>query len=123
MADVNAWSITGRLTKDAEYKTLASGKGLLVADVAVNTGYGAYKKTTFVKVQQWGERGANALPYLKKGSLVGCTGELTVNEWESNGVKNKSLQLDVSSIQLLASKKSDDNDKAEDVPPVDDAVF
>ena len=111
MADINAMTFTGRLTADAEYKVLSSGKGLLVMNVAVNTGYGEYAKTTFLKVQQWGERGAKMAQYCKKGQLVGGTGELTTNTWQtSNGDSRTDLVITVMAIQLLGSRK--DNEPA-----------
>jgi single-strand DNA-binding protein len=121
MSDLNAWSFTGRLTKDAEFKTLASDKSLLVMDVAVNTGFGDYKKTTYVKVQQWGVKNTNTLPYLKKGTLIGVTGEVTLNEWESktDGTKRMALQVDTSKIQILSSKKDEGSSSSVPEPPSD----
>ena len=111
MADLNNWSITGRLTADAEYKTLASGKNLLVMNVAVNTGFGEYAKTTFVKVQQWGDRGGKIVDYLRKGTLIACSGELSTNEWSTReGEKRVDLQLTTNSLQFYNTKKADTTD-------------
>lgn len=108
MADLNNWSITGRLTADAEYKTLASGKNLLVMNVAVNTGFSEYAKTTFVKVQQWGDRGGKIVDYLRKGTLIACSGELSTNEWSTReGEKRVDLQLTINSLQFYNTKKAD----------------
>lgn len=105
MADLNNFTFTGRLTRDAQIRTLASGKTLLVADVAVNTGFGDYKKTLFIKVNQWGERGENIVQYLTKGSLVGGTGELSRSEWQNNeGREYVDFVVTVQSIQLLGNK-------------------
>ena len=102
MADLNSWSITGRLTRDADYRMLASGKAVLSCGVAVNTGWGEHKKTTFAKINQWGERGANLCQYLKKGKLIAATGVLTVSLWQGkDGKEHTELVLDTSSIQLL----------------------
>ena len=111
MADLNNWSITGRLTADAEYKTLASGKNLLVMSVAVNSGFGEYAKTTFVKVQQWGDRGGKIVDYLRKGTLIACSGELSTNEWSTReGEKRVDLQLTTNSLQFYNTKKADTSD-------------
>ena len=116
MSDINSFTITGRLTKDAEFKTLASGKSLLVANVAVNTGYGDFKKTLFVKVQLWGERGKHIAEYLTKGALIGCTGEETLNTWTSkqNGNQYTDLQIDTNDIRILSSKTFAQNKEAQD---------
>ena len=114
MADLNSWSITGRLARDAELKTLPSGKTLLECSVAVNTGYGDYKKTTWVKVQQWSAKSAGIAPYLTKGSQIACSGELTVNQWEGkqDGQLHTDLVLSVINIQLLSTKQQATEDDA-----------
>ena len=119
MADLNSWSITGRLTKDADYRMLASGKALLSCGVAVNTGWGEYRKTTFAKINQWGERGANLLPYLKKGKMIAATGTLTVSMWQGkDGKEHTELLLDTNSIQLLdVDRRQDAAGPAQARPP------
>lgn len=123
MADLNSFSFTGRLTSDASFRTLASGKGILTANVAVNTGYGDYKKTLFIKVQQWGDSGNNVVQYLKKGNLVAGTGEMSRSEWDSSdGIKHVDFVVDVRVIQMLVSKKDNEqrttaeNIDTEDIP-------
>ena len=81
MSDLNSWSITGRLTKDASFMTVGTGKPLLMMDVAVNTGFGDSKKTTYVKVNMWSDRGEKIVSYLKKGTLVAVAGQLSVDTW------------------------------------------
>lgn len=111
MADINVFTITGRLTKDAVVRTLASGKKVLTADTAVNTGYGDYKKTLFVKVQMWGDRGEKIKQYLTKGQPIGCSGSLSRNEWGEDDNKKVDFVLDVNmdGIQLLGSGKKQDS--------------
>lgn len=105
MADLNMWSLTGRLTRDAEYKVTKTGKGVLSCSVAVNSGWGEYKRTAFVKVNQWGDKGANLLPYLKKGRLIGAAGPLTVNVWTgADGMERHDLVVDTQTISLLAGE-------------------
>lgn len=127
MADINCFTFTCRLTKDAELKTLSTGKKLLVMNGAINTGYGEYKKTLWIKVQLWGDRGEKILPYTVKGSLIGVTGELSRNEWvnSNTGTTCVDFVVDARDIQLLASKKqnadSDESSSNEDTS--DDITF
>lgn len=116
MADINCFAFTGRLTKDATVRTLASGKKVLTADVAVNTGFGEYKKTLYIKVQQWGDRGEKLTPYLKKGQFIGGTGEMSRNEWGDEGNKKVDFVVDVMSIQLLGSKPQSSVSTANTLP-------
>ena len=124
MSDINQFTFTGRLTKDAEVRTLESGKTLLVANVAINTGYGNNKKTTYIKMQQWGASGANIASYLTKGNLIGASGQLSLNKWVGkDGVERQDLVVDVFSVQLLGPKpatvtapsSTEDNSEPEDV--------
>lgn len=126
MADLNSWAITGNLTKDAEFKTLPSGKGLLECNVACNIGFGQYKKTIWIKVQQWGDYGKNIVDYLKKGIKIACSGELTTEEWESkaDGKMHTNLILKVFGIQILTPKKKDEDETSEEsYTGVTDPVF
>lgn len=108
MADLNSLSITGNLSKDAEYKTLPSGKGVLECSVACNTGYGDYKKTLWLKVQQWGESGKKIQQYLKRGIKIACCGELQLQEWESkqDGTVHTTAILNTMSIQIISKKEN-----------------
>lgn len=104
MSDLNVWSITGRATRDATFRTLASGKALLEVGVAVNTGYGDYAKTTFATIKKWGDSGKNVSQYITKGTLIAAAGELTLAEWQDKeGKPHTGLELTASSIQLLSS--------------------
>lgn len=116
MADLNRFCFTGRLTADASYRTLASGKGVLTANVAVNTGYGEYKKTLFIKVQMWGERGNKIVGFLKKGNLIASDGELSRSEWRTKETDELRVDfvVDVMNIQMLCSKQQSTNDSDSD---------
>ena len=114
MADINVFTCTGRLCSDAQFRTLATGKQLLTANIAVNSGYGQYKKTLFVKIQQWGENAGKIVQYLTKGQLIGTSGTLSKNEWTAqDGTVHTDFVLDVMSIQLLGFKNDSSNNNQE----------
>lgn len=122
MADINNFVFTGRLCADAQFRTLATGKGILNMNVAVNSGYGEYKRTLFIKVQQWGDSGKNIQPFLKKGVLIGGAGELSRNEWQSNttGETHVDFVVDVRSVQLLSSVNSSSGNEQSAPPPTEE---
>lgn len=104
MADLNNFAFTGRCTQDATIRDLASGKKVLSVNVAINTGYGDYKKTLFIKVQMWGERGEKIVDYLKKGQVIAGQGEMSRSEWTNKeGKTYVDFVVDVGSIQLFSS--------------------
>jgi len=123
MADLSAYNFTGRLTKDAQVKTLPSGKVITEFDVANNIGYGDYAKTNWLKVKMWGDRGANIAQIFKKGALVAGSGTLSTDEYDDkNGVHRTNIVVTVLDLQILASKKTDSN-AASDQPDASDTVF
>lgn len=121
MADLSNFTFTGRLTRDAEFKTLATGKGLLTMSVAVNTGFGEYKKTTYIKVQQWGERGAKIVGYLTKGKLIAASGTLSTNEYDTKeGVHKTEIVCDVLNISFYDTATRSGGAPYTDGAPMDD---
>lgn len=103
MADLNSITITGRLTKDAEIVTLASGKSVMNLSVACNIGFGQYAQTIFYKVQQWLNNADNKLkPYLLKGALIGCTGEHNINTYTTQAGETRAENvIKTFGIQIL----------------------
>ena len=121
MSDLNRFCFTGRLTANANVRTLASGKLVMTANVAVNTGYGDYKKTLFVKLQMWGERCNKVVQYLKKGTLIAADGELSRGDWTTKeGQPMVDFVVDIININILASKKSDAPAAPEQTDYIDD---
>ena len=72
----------GRLGKDAEVKTLESGKKVISFSLAVDTGYGDNKRTLWLDVSKWGENTAVA-QYLTKGTQVHVDGEPSMRSYEN----------------------------------------
>jgi single-strand DNA-binding protein len=106
MADLNMGSWTGRLTRDAERKTLPSGTELVVFDIANNTGWGDYKKTIYLTCNLWGKQGSGVFQYLNKGKAVGISGALEVQQWEDrDGGKHSKNVINCRDIILLADSR------------------
>ena len=121
MADVNNCTFTGRLTRDAERKTLPTGTVLVTFDMAINTGWGDYAKTLFLTVNVWGKQGENIQQYLTKGKLVGATGELEVQQWVSqkDGTEHKKNVLGQAKVTLLSTGQKSDQPLEKDAEPYD----
>ena len=129
MSDLNSFSVTGRLGKDAETKA-AGAKGTLSTEfsLANDTGFGQYAKTSWIDVRIWGQRGASVQPYLKKGTKVGVTGQFTQNNWvDQNGVRHTAWRLEANDIILIGSTQKQTNAPSFEPEPdygnVEDAVF
>ena len=105
---MNILMIVGRLTKDAELKTLESGKEVTRISLAVNRSFknqdGTYD-TDFIDCSLWDGFAQNVSTYCKKGDLVGIRGRLQMNSYEKDDVKHKYLEVIVEKISFLSSNK------------------
>lgn len=105
MSDLNNVTLTGRLTADAESKTMQSGNTLVTFSIANNTGFGQYECTNFFKVNAWGKQAQSVLQYLTKGKQVGISGVMENKKWtDNNGVTHDSWTVTTqAAITLLSS--------------------
>ena len=105
---MNNWNFTGSLGQDCKVATTQNGKTVCEFSVAVNSGYGDNKKTTWANCVMFGKRAEGQLPgYLAKGQKVAVSGEMTLETWETNGVKGAKVKVFVSSIDLIGEKKAE----------------
>jgi single-strand DNA-binding protein len=108
---MNNFSFTGNLGRDVEIRHTPSGMAIANFSVPVKSGYGDKEKTSWVRCAIIGKRAESGLmDYLKKGQLVGVTGELSVNEYTNkDGETKTSVEVFVKEIDLLGKKGSSDN--------------
>lgn len=102
---MNIWNFTGNLGKDSEIKYQKSGDAICTFSVAVSSGYGDNKKTTWANCALFGKQAASSLPqYLTQGTSVAVSGEVTLEEWDGkDGAKQKTLKVNVLKIDLIGS--------------------
>lgn len=104
---MNNWNFTGNIGNDAEQRFITSGDSVVQFSVAVKSGFGKKAATTWARCAMWGKRGEAVLPYLKKGQLVGVTGEAALREYEKDGVTRSSLEVRVNDLTLLGKRDDD----------------
>lgn len=73
-------TIAGRLTRDAELRTMNSGDQVANFAVAVDDRQGKEKGTLFFDCSLFGRRGESLSQYLTKGSSVTVSGDLSIRE-------------------------------------------
>lgn len=73
-------SIAGTLGRDAEFKSTQGGSDFCSFPVAVNSGFGDRKTTTWFDVTSWGKGSEGLARILRKGSKVSVCGELSTRE-------------------------------------------
>lgn len=104
--DVNEVRLAGRLTRDPELKYIANGTALCKLGLAVNKKYTTKagdkrEETLFMNVTVWGKSAEWCVEHLKKGYPVLVSGRLTQNEWELDGEKRTSIEVNADRVQCL----------------------
>lgn len=94
----------GRLTKEPELKTTASGKNICSFTLAVN-GFG--DKTSFIDCKAWEKTGELVSKYVGKGQRLLVIGELEQESWEKDGQKHSKLGVLVRELQFIEKRDSD----------------
>lgn len=103
--DLNCVSVTGRLTRDVEEKTTASGTNLATFGIAV----GGYKdKVCFLDCTAFGKQAEQAVKFLRKGAKVGVKGSLNQESWTTvEGHKRSKISVNVDSFCMLESRRQE----------------
>lgn len=110
---MNSWNFTGNLGNDCEQRYTQSGDSVFSFSVGVKSGFGDKASTTWAKCAMFGKRGESVAPYLKKGALVGISGEVNNREYQDKeGQKRYSLDVRVNDLTLLGGK----SDRSESAP-------
>lgn len=93
MAGALVSTVTGYVAKDPE----AKANGPVTFSVPVSKGKD--KPTTWVRVTCWGKTAEFVAQYVKKGSLVTCSGDIELREFDGKQGKMQSLELNAQSVQ------------------------
>ena len=106
---MNVFTCTTRLYKDAEQRFTSGGDSIVSFKGAVDAGFGQNKTTSWIRFNLWGKRGESVAPYLKKGQLVGVSGEASLREYDKkDGSKGSSLEVRVNDLTLLGKREAGD---------------
>ncbi|MEM8805302.1 MAG: single-stranded DNA-binding protein [Cyanobacteria bacterium P01_G01_bin.38] len=107
---LNKWVVSGNLAADAEVKTVEvrSGKTVQVAEATIYVRSVKNREASFtVALTIWEDSAAwRKLPYLKKGSLIICTGSVEPSPYISKqdnapkaGLRMTTLDIDLDVIR------------------------
>ena len=108
-ADLNSVNLIGRLTKDAEQRTLPSGSVVLDMRLAftrrVKRGEEWVDESNYVDVSHFA-RSEKLAGYLTRGKQIAVRGELRFREWEAaDGSKRNALDVLAHDVQLLGGDR------------------
>jgi single-strand DNA-binding protein len=105
MVDINHVVLIGRLTRDAELKSIASGQAVCKFSIAVNrrrkNGDQWEDEANFFDIVVWGRQGESLHQYLVKGKMIAVEGELRQDRWQQDGQNRSKVEIVANNIQLL----------------------
>lgn len=113
----NSITLVGNIGSETKFETTGAGKSFCIVSLATHRyAGGGDKKTDWHKVVFWDEKKVEVVRnYTRVGSKILVSGLLTYNDWERDGVKQKSAEIHVGfggAIELLDSKG-----QSTDMPP------
>ncbi len=107
---MNKVLLTGRLTRDPEMRSLASGKVVTTFTVASNVFVGGGKeKAEYHPVVTWDRLAEIAGRYLGKGQQVAIDGRLQTRSWDDDrGARHWKTEVVAAHVEMLSGRKKKD---------------
>jgi single-strand DNA-binding protein len=107
---MNKVLLTGRLTRDPEMRSLASGKNVTTFTVASNEFLGGGKeKAEYSPVVTWDRLAEIAGRYLGKGQQVAIEGRLQTRSWDDDrGQRHWKTEIVASHVEMLSGRRKKD---------------
>ena len=104
MTDINHVYLYGRLTRDAEFKTLPSGSPVCNLSMATSRKY--TKNGEEVEASEYHNlvvygKAAENLKYTRKGTALSATGRLSTRSWEKDGQKHYRTEVICERVLML----------------------
>jgi len=108
MSAKNSCVFIGNLGRDVEVRTTQNGTSVATLAIPIQSGYGDNAVTSWVRATLWGKRCEGGLmQYLKKGTSVSVTGEISLTTYTNKeGVEKSSLEMKIDDIALIGGKQS-----------------
>jgi len=107
MASYNRVILMGNLTRDPEYKTLASGQNVCRLGLACNRSFKNRQTGTvtqevcFIDIDVWGAQAESCQQFLVKGRPVLVEGRLKLDSWEQDGQKRSKHSIVADRVTFL----------------------
>ena len=116
---MNKVFLTGRLTRDPEMRSLASGKNVTTFTVATNEFIGHGKeKAEYHPVVTWDRLAEIAGTYLGKGQQVAIEGRLQTRSWDDDrGQRHWKTEVVAASLEMLSGRGKKEYAKEAQVVP------
>lgn len=105
---MNRIQIIGRLTANPEIKSTGNSMQVCSFTVAVSRRFNR-EETDFFPVKVWNDLAVNCNKYLEKGSQVGVSGPVKLDNYEDkNGIKKLAVSIQADEVEFLSMKSSEE---------------
>ena len=110
---INQVILLGRLTRDPEQRTTASGKNVVSFSIAVDR-QSQDDQADFFNITAWDKLGDLVMQYLSKGRRVLIQGRLRQDSWEDKDTGKRQSQIEVtaSDVTFLDGPSGDNSGSA-----------
>ena len=107
---MNRVLLTGRLTRDPELRTTASGKAVTQFGIATHEFVsGAKEKSEYHNIVTWDRLAEICGRYLSKGQQVAIEGRLQTRTWDDEaGKRHWKTEVVAGSVEMLAGRRRKD---------------
>ena len=110
---INQVILLGRLTRDPEQRTTASGKNVVSFSIAVDR-QSQDDQADFFNITAWDKLGDLVMQYLSKGRRVLVQGRLRQDSWEDKetGKRQSRIEVTASDVTFLDGPNGDNSGSA-----------
>ena len=110
---INQVVLLGRLTRDPEQRTTASGKNVVSFSIAVDR-QSQDDQADFFNITAWDKLGDLVMQYLSKGRRVLIQGRLRQDSWEDKdtGKRQSRIEVTASDVTFLDGPNGDNSGSA-----------
>ncbi len=106
---MNKVLLTGRLTRDPEMRSLASGKAVTQFSVATNEYAGGKEKAEYHNVVTWDRLAEICGQFLGKGQQVAVEGRLQTRSWDDDrGLRHWKTEVVAAHVEMLSGRRKKD---------------
>jgi single-strand DNA-binding protein len=105
---VNKVLLTGRLTRDPELRTTASGKSVATFSIATHQFVGGKELSDFHSIVAWNRLAETCGKYLGRGQLVAVEGRIATRSWEAQGQRHWKTEIVAGSVEMLSRARKKD---------------
>lgn len=107
---MNRVLLTGRLTRDPELRTTASGKAVTQFSIASHEYAGGKERSEYHNIVTWDRLAEISGRYLGKGQLVAVEGRIQTRSWDDDqGKRHWRTEVVAASVEMLSGRRRKDH--------------